>query len=152
MVYEKFDPIIAAVEKEFEATKEYKVKRKHEKILKEYIKAKAAFEKKYGDRTYDYCYDVFGVLRNKEYLKELKDNYRAQQQYYSSYYDNFKSNYSNNYNSGYFENKQSTYNEDDKAKLKKIYKVLALKFHPDMEEGDSDMMKFINKLKEQWGI
>lgn len=152
MVYKKFDPIIAAVENEFKITEEYKVKKKHEKILKKYINAKTKFEKKYEDRTYDYCYDVFGVLRNKEYLKELQDNYRAQQQYYSSYYENFKSNYSNNYNSGYFENRESTYNEDDKAKLKKIYKVLALKFHPDRNNDDADMMKFINTLKEKWSL
>lgn len=155
MVYKKFDPIIAAVEKEFKTTPEYKTKKKHKKILDRYLKSKNEFEKKYGQDTYDYCYDVFGVLRNKEYLKELQNSYKAKQksyEYYSSYYENFKSNHSNGNSSGYFNSGQSNYTEDEKAKLKKIYKVLALKFHPDMNNGDADMMKFVNKLKENWGI
>ncbi|MHC6178639.1 hypothetical protein ACYUJ6_02095 [Clostridium sp. JNZ X4-2] len=155
MVYKKLDPIIAAVEKEFKTTPEYKAKKKHKKILDRYLKSKNEFEKKYGQDTYDYCYDVFGVLRNKEYLKEILDSYKAKQksyEYYSSYYENFKSNYSNGNSSGYFNSGHSAYTEDEKAKLKRIYKVLALKFHPDMNNGDADMMKFVNKLKENWGI
>lgn len=151
MIYKKLDPIIAKVTKEYEATGEYKTKVKHNKILKKYFEDKAKFESKYGQDTYDYCYDVFGVLRNKSYLGELQNNYKAQQQYYSSYYEEFKSNYSSN-NSSYFNIGQSTYTEEEKAKLKKIYKVLALKFHPDKLDGDSDMMVFVNKLKDQWGI
>ncbi|AYD39603.1 hypothetical protein D4Z93_03410 [Clostridium fermenticellae] len=152
MVYKKFDPIIAAVEKEYKGTDEYKAKKKHKRILDKYRESKNKFEKKYGQDTYDYCYDVFGVLRNKEYLKELQDAYKANEEFYSSYYDNFKSNYSSNNSSSYFDTVQSNYTEDEKVKLKKIYKVLALKFHPDMNNGDADMMKFVNKLKEEWGI
>lgn len=155
MVYKKLDPIISKITEEYEQTEEYKTKVKNNKILSRYITAKGKFEAKYGQDTYDYCYDVFGVLRNKEYLKELQDSYKAKQksyEYYSSYYDNFKSNYSNGNSSGYFNSGQSNYTEDEKAKLKKIYKVLALKFHPDMNNGDADMMKFVNKLKENWGI
>lgn len=153
MVYKKFDPIIEAVEKEFKATDEYNAKKEHKRILDKYRKSKNEFEKKYGEDTYDYCYDVFGALRNKSYLEELQNNYKTQQQYYSSYYKNFKSNYSSSdSSSSYFNIGQSTYTEDEKAKLKKIYKVLALKFHPDKLDGDSDMMVFVNKLKDQWGI
>ncbi|MFL0198237.1 hypothetical protein ACJDU8_22130 [Clostridium sp. WILCCON 0269] len=153
MVYKKFDPIIATVEKEFKLTEEYKAKKQHDKILEKYRKAKEKFEKKYGDNTYDYCYDVFGVLRNEDYLKELQGNYKAQQEYYkSSYYGSGSSNYSSYDYSSYLGNKHSNYTEDEKVKLKKIYKVLALKFHPDMKEGDAGMMKLINTLKESWGI
>lgn len=153
MIYKKLDPIIEGITKEYEATEEYKTKVKHNKIIVKYTESKTRFEKKYGQDTYDYCYDVFGVLRNKEYLKELQDVYKAKEDYYSSYYENFKSNYSSsNSDSSYCNIGQSTYTEDEKVKLKKIYKVLALKFHPDMNNGDGDMMKFVNKLKDQWGV
>lgn len=155
MVYKKLDPIISKITEEYEQTEEYKTKVKNNKILSRYFTAKGKFESKYGQDTYDYCYDVFGVLRNKEYLGELQSAYKAKQksyEYYSSYYDDFKSNYRSNNDSSYFNIGHSTYTKDEKAKLKKIYKVLALKFHPDMNNGDADMMKFVNKLKEDWGI
>lgn len=146
MVNEKLEPIIAAVKKEYEATEEYKTKVKHNKILREY------FEDKYGKNTYDYCYDVFGVLRNEEYLKELEANYKAQQEYNRSYYENFKNNYSNYDFGSYFNKNVSTYTEDEKGKLKKIYRVLAAKFHPDISKDDGEMMKLVNKLKDEWDI
>jgi DnaJ-class molecular chaperone len=47
----------------------------------------------------------------------------------------------------------SNHTEDEKEKLKKIYRVLAIHFHPDRnKDDDGEMMKFVNKLKEEWGI
>lgn len=152
MVYKKFQPIVDAVTKEFEATEEFKTKKKHDKILKKYTNSKYKFEQKYGKNTYDYCYDVFGVLRNEEYLKELEANYKAQQEYNRRCHEDFKSNYSNYDFGGYSASKGSTYTEDERDKLKKIYRALAAKFHPDISKDDGEMMKFVNKLKEQWGI
>lgn len=152
MVYEKFDPIIAAVQAEFKQTEEYKVKQEHEKILETYREAKTEFEKRYGRDTYDYCYDVFGTLRNKEYLNQLKTEWDNKQQYESSYYDNFKNNYGNYDFSGYFNSKCNNYTEDEKGRLKKIYRTLAAKYHPDICKDDGEMMKLVNKLKEEWGI
>lgn len=152
MVYDKFNPIIAAVEAEFKHTEEYKVKQEHEKILKTYREAKTEFEKQYGEDTYDYCYDVFGALRNEEYLNQLKAGWDNRQQYESSYYDNFKNNYSNYDFSGYFNSKSNTYTQDEKDKLKKFYRTLAAKYHPDICKDDGEMMKLVNKLKESWGI
>jgi hypothetical protein len=148
----KLDPLIEETEKEFEATEEYKTKVKNTAIIAKYTDAKCKFEKKYGKSTYDYCYDIFGVLRNEEYLKELEANYKAQQEYNRSYYENFKSNYSDYDFSGYSSTSSSTYTENEKDKLKKIYRVLASKFHPDISKDDGEMMKFVNKLKDQWGI
>lgn len=34
----------------------------------------------------------------------------------------------------------------------KFYKAQAVKFHPDVLNGDNEPMQLINKLKEQWGI
>lgn len=148
MVYEKLNPIIEAVTKEYESTEEYKTKFKHNKIIKEYMEAKTKFENKYGNDTYDYCYDVFGKLRNDEYLNELKKGWDNR----SSYYDNFKNNYDNYDFSSYFNSKSNTYTEDEKCKLKKIYRTLASKYHPDICKDDGEMMKLVNKLKEEWNI
>jgi imidazoleglycerol phosphate synthase glutamine amidotransferase subunit HisH len=54
--------------------------------------------------------------------------------------------------SSYFGTKRSNYSEEDKIKLKKMYKVLALQFHPDRSGDEGEMMKLVNRLKEDWGI
>ena len=46
----------------------------------------------------------------------------------------------------------SNYTDKEKEYLKKFYKALAAKFHPDVLEGDYGPMHLVNKLKEQWGI
>jgi hypothetical protein len=152
MIYKKLQPIIDEVTKEYEATEEYKTKVKHMVILKKYREAKEIFETKYGKVTYDYCYDIFGVLRNEKYLKELEASYKAQQEYKSSYYENSKSNYSNYDFSNLFASKTTTYTDKEKEYLKKIYKGGALNLHPDKTKDDGEGMKFLNKLKEEWGI
>lgn len=156
LVYIKLQPIIDKVTAEFEKTEEYKVQQEHKKMLKKYQKTKEEFEKKYGKDTYDYCYDVFGTLRNKDYLEKLKKEYEAQQSYYSGYYESSGSNYNydGNFNnfSGYCDNKLSTYTEQEKEYLKVIYKAAALKLHPDIKNDNGEGMKFLNQLKEEWGI
>jgi hypothetical protein len=150
-VYEKFQPILDEVTKEYEATEEYKTKVKHMAILKKYREAKEMFEAKYGKNTYEYCYDIFGVLRNEKYLKELEASYKTQQEYKSSYYESSKSNYSN-FDFSNILNSKPTYTDKEKEYLKKIYKGGALNLHPDKTKDDGEGMKFLNKLKEEWGI
>jgi hypothetical protein len=152
MVYKKFNPLCESIEKEFQQTEEYKTNQKHEEIITVYAAKKAKFEEKYGQNTYDYCYDVFGVLRNEEMLNDIKAQYEARQEYNRSYYENSKSNYSNYNFSGYFKSNDSNYTEDEKKYLKVIYKAAAMKLHPDIKKDDGEGMKFLNKLKEQWGI
>lgn len=151
MVYVKLQPIIDTVKAEFEATEEFKVSEEYRSKIKEYIKVKVEFEKKYGDNTYDYCYDVFGELRNEDYLSKLKANYEAQQKY-SGYSDSSYSNYSNYDFSSYFKANKSIYTEEEKEYLKVIYKAAALKLHPDIKKDNGEGMKFLNKLKEEWEI
>lgn len=155
MVYIKLHPIIDSVKAEFERTEEYKTKQKHKQIIDKYLKDKEEFEKKYGRDTYDYCYDVFGTLRNEEYLKEIESNYQAQQNYRDNYSGNH-SNKQNNYNdykfNGYFKTDVSTYTEKEKEYLKAIYKAAAMKLHPDIKKDNGEGMKFLNKLKNDWGI
>ncbi|MGO4268251.1 hypothetical protein AB4Z22_00140 [Paenibacillus sp. TAF58] len=161
MVNEKLDPIIAEAEKEFEKTEEYKAKRSHEQILDNYRKEKKIFESVYGSDTFDYCYDIFMNLRNEQYRDKVVSQYKAQQQQQRSYYDNKQSNYSGSADStddffkkysSYFGNKQSNYSDEEKGMLKKIYRTLSKSFHPDITKDDGEIMKFVNKLKEGWGI
>lgn len=152
MVYVKLQPIIDRITREYEATEEYRAHQEHRAIVDKHIKTKNAFESVYGDDTYDYCYDVFGVLRNKEKLEEIKEQHRQQKEYQRSYYDNFKSNYSDYFKSSYSETKASNHTEAEKEYLKIIYKSAAMKLHPDIKKDNGDGMKFLNKLKAEWNI
>ncbi|RXI60148.1 hypothetical protein DP125_06035 [Clostridium tetani] len=152
MVYKKLDPIIKKVESEFHKTEEYKSKQKHEEITTLYAARKAKFEDKYGHDTYDYCYDIFGTLRNEEMLNNIKRQYEARKEYESSYYESYKSNYSNYDFGSYQEINQSTYTKEEKEYLKVIYKAAAMKLHPDIKKDNGEGMKFLNQLKDKWGI
>lgn len=152
LVYKKLDPLIENIQSEFQGTEEYKVKQKHDKITTLYIAHKLEFEEKYGKDTYDYCYDVFGQVRNEKKLQEIKEQYRQQREYQRRYYENYKSNYNDYFKGSYHENKVSTYTEEEKSYLKKIYKAAAMKLHPDTAKDSGEGMKFLNNLKEKWGI
>jgi len=152
VVYKKLDQLKEKVQKEFKESEEHTIKTSHEITIKEYLGRKSEFEKIYGSGTYDYCYDVFGELRNKDMLDNIKRQYESAKEYKRSYYENFKSNYSSNNYGSCSNKKQSTYSEEDKEKYKKLYKALAMKFHPDIAKDDGEMMKLVNKLKEDWGI
>ena len=59
-----------------------------------------------------------------------------------------KENYRENYENMF----EATDIEADKVIYRKLYKILALEFHPDKAGGDGAEMKIINGLKELWGI
>lgn len=153
MVYKKLDPLVEKATTDFQQTEEYKAKQKHDAILAAHREAEKAFEEIYGDDTYFYCYDIFGELRNAAYLEKVKADKIAQDEYTKrSYQSRQESNY-NSYSSGsYFAKSNSTYNEDEKKMLKKIYREASKKFHPDVANDDGSMMKFLTRLKEEWGI
>lgn len=141
----------------FSQTEEFKVKEKQDAILHEYRTKKREFSEKYEvrDSEYDKCYDIFGKLRNKEYLKKIKKEFTARKEYEErsrSYQRNYESNYNNysgNYGTSSFGSGLSS--EKERKYYKKFYKVLAAKFHPDVS-GDNEVMQFLNKLKESWGV
>lgn len=153
LVYNKLDPLIDKIQKEFQETEEYLTNKKHSEIINKYNKDKEEFENKYGEGTYNKCYDVFGTLRNSEMLENIKRQYEAAKEYQRSYYKNYNNNYNNESSYGsYQSNKRSTYNEEDKDKYKKLYRTLAREFHPDKTKDDGEMMKLVNQLKDEWGI
>lgn len=166
MVYEKLDPIVAKVKKEFERTPEFKAEKKHKSILRKYRVEKNLFESRYGADTYDLCYDIFGVLRNEGYLLTLQKQYNEKQESYKrSYQSNSQSNYSSGSKSSddffknfagsfssYFANQGSTYTEPEKLLLKGFFRTLTKSYHPDITKDDGQAMKLISKLKQGWGI
>jgi hypothetical protein len=154
MVYQKLDPLIEKVKQEFELTEEYQTKKKHDEIIKNYLSAKKLFEDTYGTGTYDYCYDVFGQLQNADYVTNLKNQRKAQQEYQErSYQNSYQSNYNGYFKSGYSTSGRSNYTDDEKKMLKQIYRLAAKNFHPDITKDDGTMMKFLStRLKEEWGI
>lgn len=153
----KLDALQDKVRAEFAQTEEHKAKEKFDAVLKEYQSKKSEFAEKYEvqETEYDRCYDIFGVLRNSEYFEKIKREFSARKEYEeksSSYRKNYQSNYndySGNYRSLSMNSGLSI--EKEKEYYKKFYRTLATKYHPDVT-GDGEAMKFLNKLKEVWGI
>lgn len=153
----KLDALQDQVRNEFAQTDEYKTKEKYDAVLGEYRAKKHEFAEKYEvqENEYDRCYDIFGVLRNSEYLEKIKREYTARKEYEersSSYQREYRSNYSSysgNYRTSSLNSGLSS--EKEKEYYKKFYRTLATKYHPDVT-GDGEAMKFLNRLKEQWGI
>ncbi|WP_418302448.1 hypothetical protein [Lysinibacillus fusiformis] len=156
MINAKLEPLVKQIESEFQQTEEYKVKKEQEAVLATHRAAEAAFNKEYGQDEYKYCYDVFGMLRNPNYLEELKVKKNAQEEYTRrSYEESFKrtyNKYSNGGGSSYYTVSQSNYTEDEKKLLHEIYRMASKKFHPDVCSDDGSKMKILTKLKEQWGL
>ena len=103
-VTEKLDTLSDKVNVEFQQTEEYKVNQEQSAIIKEYQVKKHQFAEKYGvqESEYNMCYDVFGKLRNKEYLDKIKREYKARKEYEErsrSYQRDYYSNY-NSYSNG----------------------------------------------------
>ena len=136
IIYHKLDPIIEKVTEEFEKTEEYQAIQEQKRIIDKYQRAKEKFESKYGYDTYKYCYDVFGNLRIKEYLKKLKFSYESQQQYKSRYQEHGHSNFNWNNFSSYQGISQSNYTSEEKELAQEIislgHKQLAKRLHPDV--------------------
>ncbi|ANP83878.1 hypothetical protein BAQ53_24440 [Bacillus sp. B25(2016b)] len=153
MVYVKLQPIIDRVQAEYEQTEEYKAKQEQREILEGYRTKQATFDKQYGQGSYDRCYDIYGVLRNKEYKEQLQDEYAAKQEYQQrSYEESFKRNYNRSNSGSYQTSSSSNYTEEERKQLKKFYRVLAREFHPDINKDSGKAMVLVNRLKEQWGL
>lgn len=152
----KFEPLCKKIQREYQQSEEYKTVRERERIQKAYQKAKAAFAKQYsvGESEYDYCFDVFGHVMNQAYLDGIKQRYSAYSSYHARSYDNYTSSSSQSSYSSYSALGSDNYTSEEKQSLKKFYRVLATKFHPDMNPGKDTtaQMQLLNKLKESWGI
>ncbi|BBN98736.1 hypothetical protein [Sporolactobacillus terrae] len=151
-VYEKLTPIQKDIKEEYEKTEEYQAAHEHHDIVSAYQDAQQAFDAIYGKDTYKTCYDVFNTLRNPQQLERLKERKRQSDEYTKRSYQSYSSdNY--DWSSLLGNTAASNYSDSEKKMLKKIYRVAAAKFHPDVTSNHGDtMMKFLGKLKKQWGI
>ena len=156
LVYTKWQPIVDQIWEEFKQTEEYRVRKKNRQIINEHNQRVEDFTDKYGvsRSEYERCYDVFGKLRNPEYLKKIKADYKSKKEYEQEsrrYYEDFFHNYNG---SGYCGNAVSNYSETDKTMLKKFYRTLSKAFHPDSNPDidTSEEMKMLNRLKGEWGV
>lgn len=156
----KLVPLRERLEADFHQSAEYQAKQEHRRILDTHNKARDAFSKRYGvdGDEYDRCYDIFGVLRNKEYLAKIKADHKARKQEeqdrWSSYWESWGGTYSGGSSGGYSVPVRSTYTEAETATLKEFYKKLSKIYHPDLNPGadTTAAMQLLNKLKEVWGV
>jgi hypothetical protein len=152
LMYIKVQHLEERIRKEFEQTTEYKTHKEHSQIVRRYSAAKDKFAKTYDcdSDEYDYCYDVFGNLRNNTYLNTVIENYKTKRSYYEQSSSNYNWNdfYSNSFGSG----SNESYTETERAMLKKFYRSLSKEFHPDNTGDTGEAMQLVNKLKQGWGI
>ena len=167
----KVEPLSERIRAEFEQSAEYIAQQEHERIKVVHWAAQSQFCEKYGvDKDdYDRCYDVFGVLRNKEYLKQIKAEHKRRQQaerearkqqrdYWRSYQEQWRNAYSGQsggQSSGsYSVPSVSTYTDAERVILKQFYRSLSKLYHPDLnpDKDTKAQMQMLNRLKEQWGV
>ncbi|EON73842.1 hypothetical protein [Lysinibacillus sphaericus] len=162
MVYDKLNLLEDSIRVEYEETEEYKTHKEHQAILTTHRNTKREFEKLYGKDTYNRIYDVYGVVRNKEYLEQLiaakgtaEKAQKAQEEYKRRSEKEQWKRFEEHFGKGggsYSSTTNSNYNENEKTMLKEIYRMASKKFHPDACGDDGSKMKFLTKLKEQWGL
>lgn len=163
LIESKLNPLKTSVIAEFQQTEEFKTHEEHEKITTIYAAQKAQFAAQYNvdGSEYDKIYDVFGTLRNPEYLKKIQEEYKYRKEYENRsrrYYENSYSNY-DNYSSGggsssYGASYHGNYTNEEQSLLKQFYRELSKKFHPDSnpDRDTSEHMKLLNRLKNEWNV
>ena len=165
-VCDEIDKKVGIIEREecdkWHSTKEYKVHNKHLNMIRKYESKKVVFDELYGEDIFEQIYDIHLNVMNQDLYVELpkiraekkkideeKRAYeRRSREEQQKQWDDFYRQYSS---SSYSIGLSGNYTNNEKEYLKKFYKVLAMKFHPDVIE-DNKPMQFLNKLKETWGI
>lgn len=152
LVEAKIAPIKKRLQREYHKTEEYKTIQERVLIQKQHQDAKTAFAKKYrvDADEYDYCYDVFGNVMEPDYLNEIIQRAETYRNYSNYSYSNYSGKEDRR---SYINSNSGNYDDNEKKILKRIYKKLAMEFHPDRNTVDTTKeMQIINKLKEEWGI
>lgn len=166
-VCDVIDKKVSIIEREecdkWHGSKEYKVHNKHLNMIRKYESKKVVFDELYGEDIFEQIYDIHLKVMNQDLYEELpkiraekkktdeeKREYerRSREERQKQWDDFYKKYTSGSYSIG----SDSNYTDNEREYLKRFYRVLATKFHPDVLEGDNEPMQFLNKLKEQWGI
>lgn len=165
-IYNEIDRKIDVIEREesdkWHHSKEFKVHNKHLNMIQKYELEKKTFDMLYGEDYFEQIYDVHLKVMNQDLYKQLskiraekikadkeKQEYerRSREEQQKQWDDFYKKYSSGSYSIG----SSSNYTDKEKEYLKKFYRVLATKFHPDVI-GDNEPMQFLNKLKGQGGV
>lgn len=156
MIESKLEPLRERIEAEFHQSAEYITHQKHRRIIDDHMAAKSKFCSRYGvdEADYNRCYDVFGTLRNKEYLAEIKAQHKGRKESERRYRESWRSTYERYTGGSYSVPSAGTYTEGETAILKQFYRSLSKTYHPDLNpnEDTTEAMKLLNRLKEQWGL
>ena len=159
----KIEEIQSIESKKWMTSKEYKVHSKHLEMIRKYELKKTAYDEIYGKGIFEQIYDIHLKIMNQELYEQLpkirtekkradeeKQEYerRSREEKQKQWEKYFKGFGDGSYQTGLCSN----YTDKEKEYLKKFYKALAAKFHPDVLGGDNGPMQLVNKLKEQWGI
>ena len=157
MFENEVDKVYEQVNEEFFKTKEYKVSSKVNQRIKEYNERVKLFEEKYGEGTYCKVKDFYGNTKNIELMARLESEYIARHRYeeesrkqQQKKWDDFY----RQFNSGSSQLFRCTgaYTDEERVLLKKFYRTLSQKYHPDSLEGSNEAMQLINKLKQEWDL
>jgi len=156
LIESKLTPLRERLEAEFHQSPEYIAKQEHERAIADHMTAQNKFCSRYDVDKDDYnrCYDVFGTLRNKEYLEQIKAAHRARKESERRYRESWGSTYGHYSGGSYSIPPVSTYSEDEAAILKQFYRALAKQFHPDVnhDRDTTRELQLLNRLKEQCGV
>lgn len=166
-IYDEIDKKINIIEREesdkWHSSKEFKVHNKHLNLIQKYESKKVAFDELYGEDIFEQIYDIHLKVKNQDLYEQLpkiraekkkadeaKREYERrsreeQQKQWEKYFKGFG-------DGSYSIGSSSNYTDKEKEYLKKFYRALAAKFHPDVLGGDNEPMLLVNKLKEQWGV
>ena len=158
----KIEDIQAIESKKWTNSKEYKTHNRHLEMIRKYESKKKVFDELYGGDIFEQIYDIHLNIMNQELYERLpqiraekkKADEEKREQEHREYEEQQKKwdDFYRQYSSGsYSISSSSTYTDKEKEFLKKFYRALAAKFHPDIT-GENETMQFLNKLKEQWGI
>lgn len=151
LVENRVKKLRARIRREWHKTPEHLAKREQDALRKNYEMDRKRFAQQYGvDKSeYDYVYDFYGNLRDKAYLNFIiRQREVSQRAHERSYYESFNHNYT------YTAPASSTFDDNERAMLKDIYRVLSRKYHPDAnpDTDTTTQMQLINKLKTIWEI
>lgn len=133
---------------QFSRTQEGKAFFQQERTINDWKSACIAFIGTYPKATeadYRICYDIFGNVADAGYLQWIQTGGGTRPEPEHEGRDK-----SSNYYS-YLFTIPVVYDDNEKVILKKFYKILAMKCHPDHGGNHSEML-LLNKLKEEWKI
>lgn len=165
-IYDEIDKKVDKIESIESAlwikSQEFKVHNRHLEMIHTYECKKKQCDENLGEGYFEQIYDIhmeimnqelYGKIRKLRAAKEKADKEKREyeQKSYEGSQKQWKKFYENCGSSSYSIGSGGNYTDKERDYLKKFYRALAAKFHPDVT-NDNEVMQFLNKLKEQWGI